>query len=244
MTKFTCKIFYLCLLFIPNVYGETFSVALYYKGNPPYSIINQEKPTGIFVDIFKRIEQLTRHKFIFRELPVARALKEFDVGNIDIEPGVNEQWRQSRDVVGLYSIAYEVSREVIVSKKENALTISEPSNLYGKSVGVVRGYSYPSYEQAFSEQKITKVENISEETLLKQLLSNRLEYVFIGYRTMLYYQQQVPIYRQLMIGATISELDVKMRVHPNKDYLVNDLNIALATMLKNGDIENIYQKYQ
>ncbi|MEW6983842.1 substrate-binding periplasmic protein [Colwelliaceae bacterium 6471] len=241
LTKYVCKLFFLCLLFIPTVSSETFRVALYHKGNPPYSIITENGPSGIFVDIFKRLEQLTPHKFVYRELPVARALKEFDEGNIDIEPGVNEQWRQARKIVGLYSIPFEISTEVIVFKKENA--INTINDLYDKHVGIVRGYSYPNFEKAFNENKIIKVENLSESILLKQLITNRLQYVFIGFRTILYYQQQ-PIYKQLAIGEIVSEVQAKMRIHPSKAHFLPELNAGLKLMLENGDIEKIYQKYQ
>ena len=157
-----------------NSFSETFSVMLYEGVNPPYVIIKNGQNTGIFIDLFAEISRLTNHEFVFKNYPVARALKEFDMGRVDIEPGVNEKWRQKRKVPGEYSIPYEQSREVIVFKEQNKIKVNSAKDLYGKNIGIVRGYSYPKFEQAFNDKLIYKVSNRSEALLLKQLQRDRI----------------------------------------------------------------------
>ena len=43
-------------------------------------MISQGKQSGIFVDIFSRLSEITGYKFNFVQLPVARGLREFDLG--------------------------------------------------------------------------------------------------------------------------------------------------------------------
>jgi len=238
--------FYCLVLFaISNqLTAETLKVAVYVVPNPPYSIIEEQQRTGIFVDLFKKLEQVTEHKFTFVTLPVARAIRKFDAGDIDIEPGVNEAWRQHTKVLGNYSIAYAQSEDVVVFNKKPAFPVTSPIDLYGKKVGIVRGFTYPKFDPAFSEEKIIKIDNLSEKYLLKQLLLGRLDQIFIGYRTVLYYMKRYPEYQHLIIGDFISKVDVKIRIHPNKAHLLPDINAGLQKMITNGDIESIYNKYK
>jgi len=227
-----------------SINADTFKVITYTGGNPPYTIIKNGEITGIFKDLFSELEKQTGHEFILTPLPVARALKEFDLGNIDIEPGVNEKWRQHTEVTGLFTIPYEFSTEVLVYKPKNRIRINKVEDLYGKSIGIVRGYSYPQFDGAFAQGSIKKIENVSEFNLLKQILLDRLKHVFIGYRTILYYQQQEPKYNTIEIGDVVSQVEVKLRVHPNKSHLLPKLNKALETMLEQGKIKAIYDKYR
>ena len=133
---------------------------------------------------------------------------------------------------------------MLVFKPENRIQAQKPEDLYGKSIGIVRGYSYPRFDPAFSQGLIKKVENISEHNLLQQMVIDRLRHVFIGYRTILYYQKKNPQYRSFQIGDIVSQVEVKLRVHPNKSHLLPELNRALATMLEQGKIKAIYDKYR
>jgi len=235
----------LAMYFISQaIKAETFSVMLFQGANPPYTIIKNNQRSGIFVDLFKEISKITPHTFIFKDYPAARALIEFDKGLVDIEPGVNEQWRENTEVLGVYTIPYAISEEVIVFKKENKITVNRPEDLYGKTIGIVRGYSYPKFDLALNNGKIKKVNNRSESLLLKQLQADRVKYIFIGYRTIKYYIKQNPQYKDIIIGDIVSSVNVKIRIQPQKSYLVDDLNIAIAKLISTGKINDIYQKYQ
>jgi len=239
------KAFLALLIYLSNTcFAETFSVALFQGANPPYTIIKNGQHSGFFVDLFSKLSQLTNYDFVFRDYPAARALEEFDLGNVDIEPGVNEAWRQQRRIEGKFSIAYGYSTEVMVFKKKNAINIKSVKDLHGKVVGTVRGYSYPKFEQAFNNKKITKINNRSEELLLKQLQADRLEYIFIGERTIKYYMQQNPQYRDFVIGDIVSKVEVKIRVHPSKAYILDKINAALKILVARGEIEKMYAKYE
>lgn len=224
--------------------AETLTVMLYEGANPPYSIVKDGKQQGIFVDLFAKISAITPYTFIFKSAPPARALREFDLGRIDIEPGVNEVWRQNAKVLGKYTIPYGHSNEIIVFKEKNSIKITKAKDLYGKAVGIVRGYSYPKFDQAFENKLITKVSNRSEKLLLKQLMADRIKYLFIGDITIKYYMQQNPQYRDLVIGDMVSSVAVKLRVHPSKAYIIETLNTALRALIAQGEIDKIYQKYQ
>jgi len=242
MDKKVVVVFLLCLSCF--VRAEELTVALYEGANPPYTIIREYEESGIFIDIFAQLEQLTEHKFDLIHYPFARVMREFDAGRIDIEPGVNESWRQHAKVLGEYTIPYEISTEVIVFKRRNRISVKSPQDLFGKSVGIVRGYSYPDFDSAFERKEILRVDNLSEKLLLRQLLYDRVQRIFIGYRTILYYKKTHPEYKHFLIGDVINRSEVKLRLHPSKAYLLPDLNRALEHMIESGAIEAIYSKYR
>ena len=88
---------------------QPLKVLLYQPGNPPYTLLEVDKHKGLFTDIFQRIEEISKLQFELVNRPVARGLAEFDAGRIDIEPGVNPDWRAHMRVPGLYSISYAKS---------------------------------------------------------------------------------------------------------------------------------------
>jgi len=240
--KFKYIFVYLIIFcFIPPCFAKTFNVVLYNGGNPPYSMITQGKQSGIFVDIFDRLSEITGYKFKFVQLPVARGLREFDLGKIDIEPGINKNWRLNQEEIGIYTIPYATSVEVLLGIKQKEVTAA--TDLYGAMVGVVRGYSYQMLDPHFGKRKIVKVENKSEKELLKQLSHNHLDYICIGDITAKYYQLLNPEYRIYQDIIELGNAQVSLRLHPKNTIYLAHFNQALTLMVKNEEIKDIYAKY-
>lgn len=243
LSKFKYILCYLILsLFLPPSFATSFNVVLYNGGNPPYSMISENKNSGIFIDIFNRLSQLTGYKFNFMQLPVARGLREFDLGNIDIEPGINRNWRLHQKEVGLYTIPYASSVEVLLGLKTK--DINTAVDLYGNMVGVVRGYRYQILDDHFGKRKIVKVENKSENELLKQLSRNHLDYICIGDITAKYYQLLNPKYRIYEGVIELGNSKVSLRLHPKNKIYLDQFNQALSFMVDNNEIKAIYDKYR
>ncbi|WDE10413.1 substrate-binding periplasmic protein [Thalassomonas haliotis] len=234
---------YLLLTAFPLA-AETLIVTLFSGDVPPYIMKVNGKRQGITIDLFTLLAKYTPHEYVLREAPVVRAMHEFDLGRIDIEPGVTPAWRKHRPVPGIYSIVYEEATDVIVFKEKNRFELNDVSDLYGKTIGVVRGYSYPGYDQAFASGKIKKVENSIEEHLLKQLALDRIEQIFLGYRTVLYFKKQGGLFQNLAIGDVVGRNSISLRLHPSKAHLLPGINAALKKMLDSGEIQAIFDKYQ
>lgn len=224
--------------------AETLIVTLFPGDVPPYSMKVNGKRQGITVDLFTLLAKHTPHEYVLREAPVVRAMREFDLGRIDIEPGVTPVWRKHRAVPGIYSIVYEEATDVIVFKEENKFELNEVSDLYGKTIGVVRGYSYPGYDQAFASGQIKKVENSIEEHLLKQLALDRIAQIFMGYRTVLYFKKQGGAFKHLVAGNVVGRNSIRLRLHPSKAHLLPGIDAALQKMLDSGEIQAIFDKYK
>ncbi|PKI17610.1 substrate-binding periplasmic protein [Colwellia sp. 12G3] len=221
-------------------HGETLRVMLYDTNNPPYSFKKEGKHQGIFIDIFQQLEKISPYRFILIDYPFARAQHEFFLGNVDIEPGIFHGWRIDEKVYGQYSITFAKAEDVIVFRKGMAFNVQTPENLFGKTVGTVRGYKYGRYDHP----EVLRQDNKGEGLILKQLLYKRFDQIFIDKRVIQYYMLKDKAYRQLEIGNTLSSVNVGLRVHPNKVHALPALNAAIQQMLTTGKMKEIYQKYQ
>ncbi|MCT6700371.1 transporter substrate-binding domain-containing protein [Rheinheimera sp. 4Y26] len=103
---------------------------------------------------------------------------------------------------------------------------------------------YPKYDAAMSAGLIIRLDNLSSDLLLEQLLVGRLNQIFIGYDTLLYLQKIRSEYKVLEIGDVVDEQDVMMRLHPDKADYLPVINQALQQMMKDGEIEQIYARYR
>lgn len=222
----------------------TYSVLLYAPNNPPYVTFEDANKKGIFIDIFSAISEITGDKFEFEHQPIARGLLEFDEGRIDIEPGVNPNWREHRKEPGLYSIPYAISEEVIVFAPGHKKDVREPADLIDEIVGIARGFSYPKFDAAFSTDAIIRVNNVSQTHLIEQLLKGRFRQIFVGLNTIQYLQSVQPEYRMLEIGNVVDVQNVMMRVHPQQAELLNRLNEALDKLIQEKKIDAIYDNYR
>jgi polar amino acid transport system substrate-binding protein len=249
----TCKIKLYCLgLFLLGSWSlnaNTYKVIAYNPPNPPHNIQIKEgqgasKLSGIFSDIFIRIEEITGDKFIMVQMPAARALIQFELGRVDIEPGINPIWRSSAIEKGLYSIPYKLTEEVIVFRSGEQFPVKEPKDLFGQKVGIVRGFTYPWFESAFTLGKINKILNKSEGLLVKQLLARRVDQIFISKASIEYMKRNDPALNDIVIGDVVSSVEVMMRVHPSKSELLPRLNKALKQMIDDKSIDKIIAKYK
>ena len=232
------------LFYSAHIQSETIKVILLSQANPPYTITQDGKHSGIYVDIFARLSAITNFSFTMLAYTPPRAVREFELGRVDIEPGINEHWRSSSPVKALYSIAFATSTDLLVFKEQDRLAFSTPADLKGKTIGVIRGYTYPKFEQAFSSGTITRIDGLSEQHLLKLLLAGRVKYIIIGAHTFYYDQKLYPQYRKFAVGGVVNQVEIKMRIQPNKAYLLPELNDALNLMISRGEIKAIYNKYQ
>jgi polar amino acid transport system substrate-binding protein len=194
--------------------------------------------------MFLRIGEITGDKFIMVAMPAARAIREFDLGNVDIEPGISPIWRSYAEDQGIYSISYGSVEEVIAFRSNERFDVKTPKDLFGRRVGVVRGFTYPWFEEAFDSGKIKRVLNKSENLLIKQLFAKHIDQIFISKTSIEYIKKNDPTFHEITIGDVVSSVEVMMRVHPNKSELLPRLNKALKQMIDDKSIEEIIARYK
>ena len=146
---------------------------------------------------------------------------------------------------GLYSIPYSRSEEVVVFNNGKRIPVRSAADLYGETVGTIRGFAYPMFDQAFAEGKINAQPNNSQKILVQQLLKGRFDQVLLGKATIEYMKKSDPPTEQSRGRRILSvSADVMMRIHPRKAELLPRLNKALKAMAESGEIQNILDRYR
>lgn len=219
--------------------AETFKVGFY--NYPPMMI--ESGQTGIYQELLDELSKITGHRFQVQYFPYARLANKFDLGHIDFEPGVFPGWVKHQKVPGLFSVPFGKVVDVLVFAPGKHFPVNTPRDLSGRTVGLVRGYTYPDLRELFDSGAVHRSDAVSETQLMAMLAAGRMDQILINKAVAQYNILQVPKYRDFVVGDVLGSFDVSMRVHPSKKALLPALDEAIVTMKRSGAIARIYAKY-
>ena len=222
-----------------DAHCDTFKVGFY---NYPPMMIESEQ-AGIYQEILDELSKITGHRFQIRSFPYARLAQEFDLGRIDLEPGVFPGWVKKQRVPGQFSVPFGKVVDVLVFAPGKHFRISTPRDLSGRTIGLVRGYTYPDLRELFDSGLVHRADAVSEAQLMAMLSAGRMDQILINKAVAQYNMLLVPKYREFVLGDVLGSFDVSMRVHPNKKALLPELDEAILAMKRSGAIARIYAKY-
>lgn len=224
--------------------AENFRVMLHTGSFPPYFFQEGNPQTGTIRDIFTAITQETGDSVEYVRVPFKRALRQFENGDIDIEPMSNPAWRKDSTVPGVYSLPFTTAESVVLFRQGKQVVVHSPEDLLGKTIGIIQGYSYPEYDAYFIDKRIKSNPLNNENKLIQLLLAEHLNQVLISKDFALYQIKHQQLEEQLVIGDTYSRLDMMIRFHPAKQSAIPRFNKAIKKLLKNGTIDEIYDRYR
>ncbi|WP_426340033.1 substrate-binding periplasmic protein [Pseudoduganella sp. S-14] len=237
------RLFYaLCLVFAAwcaDAHADTLRVGFY---NYPPMMIESEQ-AGIYQEILDELSKITGHRFQIRYFPYARLAQEFDLGRIDLEPGVFPGWVKKQRVPGQFSVPFGKVVDVLVFAPGKHFRINTPRDLSGRTIGLVRGYTYPDLRELFDSGLVHRADAVSEAQLMAMLAAGRMDQILINKAVAQYNMLVVPKYREFVLGDVLGSFDVSMRIHPNKKALLPELDEAILAMKRSGAIARIYAKY-
>lgn len=223
--------------------AEEFRVMLYNESFPPYFFAKNDARTGIVKDICTALGKQTGDTFVYQYLPYVRAMLMFDEGEIDVEVMSNPVWRQHRAVPGEFTVAHGKSVNVVLFRAGKKKTVTSPRDLEGESVGVIKGYQYPAFDQAFEAGTIKAIPGRDELHLLEMLRHDRLDQILINEAQARYWMAQNPAYSDFELGYVFSEKEMRMRLHPAKKDALPRFDRAIQQLLDSGAIAEIYARY-
>jgi polar amino acid transport system substrate-binding protein len=231
-----------CLLlaaWMTDARAATLKVGFY--NYPPMMI--ESGRTGIYQELLDELSKMTGHRFQIEYFPYARLANKFDLGQIDLEPGVFPGWVQKQKVPGMFSVSFGKVVDALVFAPGKYFRVNAPTDLSGKTLGLVRGYTYPDLRELFERGIVHRVDAVSETQLLAMLSAARMDQILINKAVAQYNIIQVPKYRDFVVGDVVGSFEVSMRVHPSKKALLPELDDAIVSMKRSGAIARIYAKY-
>jgi polar amino acid transport system substrate-binding protein len=221
-------------------------VFVHENGFPPFDFSLQESKVtgrfGIYPEIMAEISKRIKIPYERVYLPPGRIYEDFRNGVVNVEFGCSPLWRDSEKFISLYTkhITHDITS--IVFRKGEEFPVKSPEALVGKKLGTVIGYIYPSLNEYFKNGNIKREDAPNEKSLMKMLNNNRVDAIIITKTVCQYYAKNLNY--NVVIGDTLEDLPLYIRIHENNKDLVEKFNGAIDEMLTDGTINKIYERYK
>lgn len=222
-----------------SAHADTFKVG--FHNYPPMMI--EKGQSGIYQDILDELGKSTGHHFQITYFPYPRLARQFDIGEIDLEPGVFPGWVKQQKVPGVFSVPFGKVVDVLVFAPGKHFPVATPRDLSGKTLGLVKGYAYPDLRDMFENGTVHRADALNELQLLAMLAGGRIDQILINKAVAQHTIRDTPKYSEFVLGDVLGAFDVSMRVHPSKKALLPKLDEAIVAMKRAGAITRIYAKY-
>lgn len=211
---------------------------------PPYSFYRNEQHKGIMVEILESLIADEGLKLEISFLPEIRANREIEQCHVDVKPKAKEWVSEAHKY--LWSDPVVTSQDIIVT------TISRPyknlSELHGKVLGTVRGYTYPKLEKLFSSHKVERADAASTHKMLEMLSKGHTDAAITNSHVLKWYQKQYP-----ELAANLKSTAIIVDQAPYRfqfcaaekwKMMLPRLNLRLKQLKTSGKLDQILSRYQ
>ena len=207
---------------------------------PPYRILEPDRKTGLYLDVFEEISSRLGWDVEYREAPFRRLQLMLHKGEIDMMLGLvrNGTREQSMEFV---APAFPPERRLFFYLDE-ANRVNRYQDLYGKTIGVLEGASY--FSRFDKDPELLKASAAHYENLMLMMQKGRVDVIVAPELVGLY---------------TAKNLAIEARVSPffvpgERSWIVvsgqspvvryaDDIRAALKLIEREGIRENLVLKY-
>ncbi|OQX28223.1 MAG: hypothetical protein BWK80_01220 [Desulfobacteraceae bacterium IS3] len=210
---------------------------------PPYVISENGKASGIDTEIVLEICRRLKIDPEIQVLPWNRALKHIGDGKADA--GFTARRTAERENIFYYaSEILHLERTSIFTLKGSNIKAGKLDDLKGKSIGVVRGYSYgPEFD---NHKEIKKIDCDTDEDLLRMLDRKRIELIVGSDEESIKYLSKkvgVEIEMIYIFDAIPSYIIFSKTLGERGKTLADKFSEALRQLKQEGFIEKVQSKY-
>lgn len=152
---------------------ETLQVGVFPDDYPP--LYWHDERQGIVERLLKKISSVSRFDFSYTRAPFNRLIHKVATGRIDLETWTSEAWRSRVSSQVYFTAPYAEHCEILVYRRNNVFPVTSPSDLHGKRLGVVKGFTFNSFTKLFASKVIYRINSSNEERVLNLLLHGRTD---------------------------------------------------------------------
>ena len=237
------------LIFPPFVAaGKKILVPIYvYHLKPPY-IIEIENETGLYYD-FSRYLSLKSEKYEFHTIYLPR--KRIDIyleRNIldGILLGANPIWFQDKARKKyLWSPPVFFDQDEVVSLAATPFEYLGPESLINKSLGGVLGFYYLGIDPLVSQGKIIRNDARSEESVLKMILTKRVDVGIVSRSTFQYFSNREKWKDKFHLSRRPHDIFTRNILIPHKNKAIyNHITPLLNNLKDDHNWQRILKKHQ
>lgn len=239
MNNFIAK-YILIILFVP---GSLFSQEIITVGidnYPPYTIVDGNKFSGIFVDFYKEVFKGLKIDIEIKNISIARTLMLLESGNIETFMGLQKNDEREKflyycnpPIIRFFNFAFYFS-------KKSKVKINTFEDLYKYKIGSVRGVKYFS---RFDEDKNLNLEiSSSYQKNFEKLFRGRIDVMIISNDMGEYYLNQHDNSNLIQKAKYISQnYNSAYFVISKKSHLMSNVDVFEKNLKRLKDI-NWFEK--
>ena len=215
---------------------ETLLVGVFPEDYPPLYWHDERK--GIIEKLLDKISSTSRFDFTFERAPFNRLIHKVATSRIDIEPWTSEAWRSRVASKVYFTTPYARHCEVLVYNKDNIFSVNTAADLTGKRLGVVKGYTFNSFTELFSNKSIYRVNSSSEERVLNLLSHRRTDVALIDQLIAAHlFKTKYP--NQFVTGNQFDCVPVSFMLSKTKIKQAIEISEILQKLKKEGFIDQL-----
>lgn len=145
------------------------------NANPPFMYQQDGQPKGLYPMLVQGVFKRAGIALSIQAMPWKRALKKAE----NAEVGIAGIYKTApRLAIFDYSQPIFEEKLIVYVRRDQAFQFTQVSDLYGKRIGVIRGWSYTeALDAAIENGQVEASENSSDEANFKKLASGRLDAV-------------------------------------------------------------------
>lgn len=215
------------------------------NGYPPYTIVADQKISGIVWDVVTRIGERLGYRIEARKIPRKRVDGMLLDGFIDATARA-EEWTDAPERFVFTDPIVSV-REVFFSVGQEPFDYQSPEDLAGKTVLTHLGYKYPNLHDMFNSRKALRFDVPKDRDIFSYLLhgENRFDLaisdVLVG-RWLI--RKNGWKGRFSTSPQALSDYGLKLMLRPDMADFAQQFNRELAAMKANGELDRILQTYR
>ncbi len=215
------------------------------SGYPPYMFKGKNgQPQGIVYDVLYRVATKYGYEIVVVGVPKKRVVLQLRSGELDAT-AVAKEWVENPKDFEFSDVIVEV-RDVLFSLKDKPIKFDSKEDLYGKTIGIHLGYSYPFLAEALSKNYITSSVVNTEMAMLGKVFMQRSDAAVVNELVGQWLIKNTPHWRgQFVISKKeIDGFDYRIQFSKKWKNFVIKINKELREMKKNGTLETIKSKYK
>lgn len=212
------------------------------NANPPFMYQQAGQAEGLYPVLLRAVFERAGINVEIRAMPWKRALRMGENGKV----GIGGIYKTApRLEVFDYSQPLFEEKLLIYVRKGAALKFDQVSDLYGKRVGVIRGWSYTeALDEAIKTRRIDASQNSSDEANFRMLASGRLDAVIAielaGQR--LIQQLQLSRMQALEPPLSINPTYLVFAKKAQQQALLQRFDQSLEEMREDGSLDKVVQQ--
>lgn len=212
------------------------------NANPPFMYQQDGQPKGLYPLLVQGVFKHAGIPLSIQALPWKRALRKAESAEVGIA-GIYKT--APRLAVFDYSQPIFEEKLILYVRQDKAFEFAQVSDLYGKRIGVIRGWSYTeALDEAIKSGRIEASENSSDEANFKKLASGRLDAVIAielaGQRII--QRLQLANMRALEPALSINPTYLVFAKQARQQALLQRFDQSLQAMRADGSLAELVQQ--